>query len=134
MPNNKSAPTADRTVEAKQECWRSSCNNYITSQDFRQVRIIDLLQHGAGNAITARDLGNLLGWKHREITRQIERERRNGAPILACGRGYYLPEHDAELDEYLTRLQNRESEIRVTRLSVASTRQQRMDWRGSDGQ
>ena len=55
--------------------------------------ISDLLPVGAENAITARELSDLLGWSVRQVTATVEAERRIGKPICSSNRepcGYYM--------------------------------------------
>jgi len=70
------------------------------------MRISDFLQEGAENALTARELAQLLGIKNqREITRAIERERLAGAPICAScetgKQGYFLAADEGEMERFV---------------------------------
>lgn len=90
------------------------------------VHIADLLSSGADNATTARELAAWLGWSEREVTRQIERERRAGAPICAtCDNrkpGYFIAASADEIDAYLGRLAHREAEVRRTHRAMMAAR------------
>ena len=83
--------------------------------------IHELLAEGRENARTGRELANILNCTAREITVQIERERRQGRPICAaCGKnpGYYLPKDDQELEEYCDQLKARAVEVFKTRQAL----------------
>lgn len=81
--------------------------------------IAELLTAGIENAITGRALARVLDCDMRTITAQIERERRNGAPICAKSRGktrgYYLAADQSELNEYCNALQHRAGQLFKTR-------------------
>ena len=81
--------------------------------------IKELLNTGRSNAQTARELAELIDADIREITKHIERERRDGAPICATSDGsnpgYYLAETPEELETYCRRLKKRAGEIFKTR-------------------
>lgn len=80
--------------------------------------IADLLLTGAEHPTTAKDLCKLTGFKHRELTAQIERERRQGQPICAScdstNPGYYLAADRNEMQNYCGRLAHRLKEIAET--------------------
>lgn len=88
----------------------------------KQFRIYDYLLQGKENAKTANEIARTLGytgkWKSRDVTRQIERERKAGLPICATNsaeyRGYYIPNSELEFDEYLNSLEHRYNEIGKT--------------------
>lgn len=81
---------------------------------------------GAGNAIDSKTLSATMGFKTvRELSRQIQRERLDGAPICAAvsgdRRGYYLTDKPAELQQYISALDRRLREIRRTRDACGDT-------------
>lgn len=83
--------------------------------------IHELLTEGRENARTGRELADTLNCTAREITAQIERERREGWPICAaCGKnpGYFLPENDQELEDYCNQLKARAVEVFKTRQAL----------------
>lgn len=86
--------------------------------------IHELLSVGADHAITGRKLAECLDCEIRDITVQIERERRAGYPICAnmggLNAGYYLAADAEELEDYCNRLQGRETELCKTRLALVS--------------
>lgn len=84
----------------------------------RQVTIGELLGHGQSEAISRNDLVSITGVNPREVTREIERERRQGVPILSNGNGYYLPNDDDEVKSCVHSLLNRANEIRLTAKAI----------------
>jgi predicted DNA-binding transcriptional regulator YafY len=85
--------------------------------------IYELLHVGEGNATTAAELAGVCHCTTRDITRQIEKERRDGLPICAtCSNGgYYLPEDAEDLERYCDRLKHRSIEIFKTRQALVRT-------------
>lgn len=83
--------------------------------------IFEYLATGKENARTARELAKIINCTPREVTAQIERERREGRPICAsCGStpGYYLPESDQDIIDYCECLKSRAVEIFRTRQAL----------------
>lgn len=83
--------------------------------------IHELLTEGRENARTGRELAQALNCQIRDITAQIERERREGQPICAAtgeNPGYYLAETPEELEYYCDRLKGRAIEIFKTRQAL----------------
>lgn len=80
--------------------------------------IYELLLAGKENAISSRDLAKITGLSRREVSRQIESERRQGLPICAtCDQpapGYYIPADRQEMMDYCSRLLHRQMEIAET--------------------
>lgn len=82
-------------------------------------RVSDLLQQGAENAISRRDLMSLTGLSDRELRLTIETERRHGTPILSdCIGGYFLPGNQSELDRCVRSLRRRAKEIEATAAAI----------------
>ena len=76
--------------------------------------IKELLKTGRDNAITGKELAQLLGLDGRTITALVEKERLSGVPICAAcdGRqGYYLAENMIELQDYIGRLSHRATKM-----------------------
>ena len=92
------------------------------------MRITDALLTGSENATTGRELAAVFNCDIRAITAQIEKERREGAPICATSRGdnpgYFLPANDQELTDYCERLKNRAIELFRTRQALIKTLKQ----------
>lgn len=83
-----------------------------------QRRIADFLSRGRENAIPRRDLERLTKLAPREVSLAVERERRAGVPILADGRGYFLPASEEERAECVRSLRHRAGEILTTARAV----------------
>lgn len=86
--------------------------------------IYEVLSEGAGNAQTARFLCDMLNIKKRDLTRAIEKERREGHPICAATGahpGYFLAATQEEMLEYCGRLFHRAGEIFKTRRACLAT-------------
>lgn len=89
--------------------------------------IHELLAEGAENARTGRDLATVLQCSLRDITEQIERERRDGKPICAASGdnpGYYLAADADELQSYCDRLKGRAIELFKTRQALVNVLRQ----------
>lgn len=85
--------------------------------------IHELLSAGRENAIPGRDLAEIMKCDIREITSQIEKERRDGHPICAASGenpGYYLAADAEELENYCERLKGRAVELFKTRQSLVN--------------
>lgn len=85
--------------------------------------IAETLDYGKENAITGKDLAALFDCDIRIITQQIEKERRDGAPICAVSGlnpGYYLGNSE-EIAEYCKRLKHRTTELTKTRQCLIKT-------------
>lgn len=90
--------------------------------------IAELLNEGAENAKTGRDLAQILGCDIRTVTEQIERERRAGKPICAASRGpkagYYLAATQEDLQAYCDIVKGRAIELFKTRQALISVLKQ----------
>lgn len=73
--------------------------------------IEELLQEGKENAIRSQKLADLAGCKSiRELQQVIAEERARGAVILSTsqnGGGYFLPQNEMEVREFVQTLQSR---------------------------
>ncbi len=73
--------------------------------------VLEALQAGKENAISAQDLCTYLGFNNvRELQHEIARERKAGAVILSTcqeGGGYFLPGNDREVRQFIKTLENR---------------------------
>lgn len=91
--------------------------------------IEQVLEEGQSRAIRAEQLAEIFGTDRRTICAEIERERRQGAPICASTRdqkGYYLAETGEQVRIYCRVLLHRVNEIQRTRRALLKTAQ-RMD-------
>ena len=85
----------------------------------RQIRIADLLPHGAENGVNLHHLEKMTGLDGREVRRQIERERRAGALIVSNNKdGYYLTDDPAEAQRFARSMQHRAREILRTARAI----------------
>lgn len=73
----------------------------------------EVLQSGKDNAISSEALADRLGFDSvRSLQKEIERERKAGAVILSTcenGGGYFLPECNREVKQFIRTLENRAS-------------------------
>lgn len=96
--------------------------------------IHELLDYGRENARTGRELAQVLNCDIRQITGQIEKERREGRPICAAmgeNPGYYLAADDDELQDYCDRLKGRAVELFKTRQALIKILRQISDKQGA---
>lgn len=83
--------------------------------------IYEILQEGAENATTGKEICSRLDLNIRELQAGIRRERKAGRPICAnTGHGngkagYYIPASKGEMQRYCNSLQHRAGEIFATR-------------------
>ena len=74
--------------------------------------ISELLQTGAENGRTLRQLVALTGLDECSVRLQIQRERKIGKLILSnCKNGYYLPEHPEDVQRFVRSMSHRAAEI-----------------------
>ena len=86
--------------------------------------ISELLREGKENAIRGRELARRLRIDIREVTAQVERERRQGRPICASQGekpGYYMAATKAEMRQYCQSLKRRSDNIQETRKACIDT-------------
>ncbi|MBE5987559.1 MAG: hypothetical protein E7250_07515 [Paenibacillaceae bacterium] len=73
--------------------------------------VMEALQPGKKNAISALDLCTYLGFNStRDLQHEIARERNEGAVILSTcqdGGGYFIPENNQEVKQFIRTLENR---------------------------
>lgn len=100
------AATSRRAGQEKQRTSSNSRNKHITQAPGGQWGIADLLLPGRENAIPRRELDG------RTVRLMIERERREGRPILADNAtGYYLPATEHERAACVRSMRHRAAEI-----------------------
>ena len=106
------AATSRRAGQEKQRTSSNSRNKHITQAPGGQWGIADLLLPGRENAIPRRELERLTGLDGRTVRLMIERERREGRPILADNAtGYYLPATEYEKASCVRSMRHRAAEI-----------------------
>lgn len=83
------------------------------------INVSDYLSIGAGSAKSGKELCALLGISLRQLTVNIERERRAGKPICSStdgeNPGYFLAANKAEMQRFCDSLHHRAGEIYKTR-------------------
>lgn len=84
--------------------------------------VYEILLDGAEHAIPSKNLAQTLDMTHRELTRQIERERQSGKPICAAVAGdtlgVFRPKNAEELALYCKSLDRRLKSIQKTRKAL----------------
>lgn len=114
---NKTRPSVGalgRAVETGSASRADTTSNHdsTTSIPRAQAKIADLLLPGRENAIPRRELEKLTGLDGRTVRLMIERERREGRPILADNAtGYYLPATEYERAACVRSMRHRAGEI-----------------------
>lgn len=97
--------------------------------------IHELLGTGSKNAKPGRVIAEQLHCDIRDVTKQIERERRQGKPICANSRGesagYFLAETPEELQRYCKKLYKRGGELFKTRRALLGVLQKLQDKAGT---
>lgn len=89
-------------------------NSSMKSND-SQIKISDLLNRGAANAIPLRQLGRITGLDGRVIRRMVEKERRSGIPICSnTSTGFFLADSFNEVDAFVCQMRSRAREILKT--------------------
>lgn len=121
--NKKARPSAAtlRRAEDKQTHTNVTTNpayKRTTSAPSGQLHIADYLSRGRGSAITARELERLTNLDGRSVRLLIERERREGVPILSGHNGYFLPGSEAEKAACVRSLRHRAAEVFATARAV----------------
>lgn len=66
-----------------------------------------MLPRGANNAVPMVDLARVSGLSERGVRKSIENMRRNGSVVCSNDKGYYLPENQLELRDYVRRMSKR---------------------------
>lgn len=86
-----------------------------TGRPNRQTKIAALLMTGQENAIPLRELSRMTGQDGRTVRNRIERERRDGSPILSDNMtGYYHPADEKEISAFVGSMRHRAAEIELT--------------------
>lgn len=89
--------------------------------------VVDLLSHGAENAICLADLVRLTGRDGRTIRREFYQARRRGVPIVSESsdevRGYYIAATSDELRRFARSMSHRAGEI----LAIARAAEKALD-------
>ncbi len=91
-------------------------------KDYEKLMV--LLPSGEQNAISAAELGRLLGCDARGVRFHVEAARKNGAPICSGVPGYWLSDSPVEIESTCRRI---ESAARSALETVARMRWGRME-------
>lgn len=111
--NKKAHPAAATAEQAKGTDLTAKFpyTDFITHRK-ENLPVSDLLNEGAENALTLRDLMKLTGEDGRTIRRRIQQERLSGNPILSDNRsGYFLPQSEAEKACFVRNMRHRAKKI-----------------------
>lgn len=96
-----------------------SLQNCTTDLTMRQLKIAALLGCGRTAAIPLQQLVRVTGKDGRTVRLLIEKERRNGAPILSdCKSGYYLAADASEAEMFARSMRGRAREILKTARAI----------------
>ena len=123
MTNKKRAPagadTLARAAGMTAGARSTPCKQTITAGEGNQGKIADLLGRGQAAAVPLAYLVAMTGMDGRTVRKMIERERRQGVPILSNNRsGYYLPGEDGEIASCVKSLRRRAGEIFKTARAI----------------
>ena len=113
------AGTPKRAEGTQTHLFTNPVNKFTTAAPGGQRSIAELLGVGAENGITRRELERLTGLDGRSVRLLIERERREGVPILADNEsGYFLPASEDERAACVRSMRHRAAEILITARAV----------------
>lgn len=88
-----------------------SVSDFITSAG-KSLHIFELLQTGAENGVTLRELVAMTGMNERLVRLKIQQERKAGKLILSNNRdGYFLPECPEDVRRFARSMSRRAAEI-----------------------
>ena len=81
------------------------------------MNLLDFIPEGRENAIQAKELAKLAGYKDtRPITAEIHRLRKSGniiCSVVEYPHGYFIPANDHEITEFVRSMHGRINEISV---------------------
>lgn len=113
-----SAPTPE---QAGQETLPSKGFSPAQDCNTRFGPIASVLSEGSDNGLHLEQLADMFETDSRTIRRQIERERRQGIPILSDNQsGYFLPETLYDVQKFVGSMRGRAREILETAKAVES--------------
>ena len=81
-------------------------------------RLLDLIPSGEENAISTKDLANLLNCHSREITLTIHFLRVKGTVICSCTKGFFKPKNLEETRHFVATMRSRCKHIRAAAASA----------------
>ena len=89
--NTQRRPAVGGTAERQEQ--NTNCVHNTTNDANCQALLLDVLQIGAENAISGKQLSKLLGLRgRRDLQRLIADARAGGSLICATSKGYFLPQ------------------------------------------
>ena len=113
-PKKRKAPArvAART-EARKDDFEVNHSSFDSTTSAAKVpQIFSLLQTGAENGVTLRELVALTGMNERLVRLKIQQERKAGKLILSNNRdGYFLPERPEDVQRFARSMSRRAAEI-----------------------
>lgn len=106
------ARVAART-EARKDDFEVNHSSFDSTTSAAKVpQIFSLLQTGAENGVTLRELVALTGMNERLVRLKIQQERKAGKLILSNNRdGYFLPERPEDVQRFARSMSRRAAEI-----------------------
>lgn len=72
-----------------------------------KLNLSECIPQGEDNAITAAELAKLFECTERDITREINRLRKDGKIICSCGSGFFLPDDDCDIQKFVRQMHSR---------------------------
>lgn len=88
-----------------------SASDFITS-DRKSLHISEILQTGAENGVTLRELVAATGLNERVVRLKIQQERKSGKLILSNNKdGYFMPERPEDVQRFARSMSRRAAEI-----------------------
>lgn len=76
-----------------------------------KLNLTECIPQGKENAVTAAELAKLFECTERDITREINRLRKDGKIICSCGSGYFLPSDDYDIKKFVRQMKSRITDI-----------------------
>lgn len=77
-----------------------------------KLNLTECIPQGKENAITAAELAKLFECTERDITKKINRLRKDGKIICSCGSGFFLPDDDYDIKKFVRQMQSRITDIK----------------------
>lgn len=106
------AATTERAAGMAACSGAAISSSHSTTPCRRSPLVSDFLHVGAENALTLRELVQLIGEDERSIRRRIQQERKDGKLILSdCQHGYFLPTEESDVRRFIGSMSRRAKEI-----------------------
>ena len=82
-------------------------------------KLLDILPRGSGSALSAPEIQQMLGLSaRRDVNFLVHRLRVRNFVILSNSQGYYLPENDKEIRDFVRSMRSRMRAIKQATLSA----------------